>query len=91
MSPFVGMSFFQTQHERQDPSHSKNKKEINKMPKRISHEEHNKRLNLWGKGYSDKKIARECNVSSQAIEQWRKKHDIPANYKMFDIRNNKFI
>ena len=51
----------------------KNKKEINKMPKRISHEEHNKRLNLWGKGYSDKKIARECNVSSQAIEQWRKK------------------
>ena len=42
------------------------------MPKRISHEEHNKRLNLWGKGYSDKKIARECNVSSQAIEKWRK-------------------
>lgn len=26
MSPFVGMSFSQTQHERQDPSHSKNKK-----------------------------------------------------------------
>lgn len=44
MSPFVGMSFSQTQHERQDPSHSKNKKEINKMPKRISHEEHNKDL-----------------------------------------------
>lgn len=61
------------------------------MPKRISHEEHIKRLNLWGKGYSDIKIARECNVSSQAIGQWRKKHDIPANYKMFDIRNNKFI
>lgn len=50
-----------------------------------------KRINLWGKGYSDKKIARECNVSSRAIEQWRKKHDIQANYKMFDIRNNKFI
>lgn len=43
------------------------------MPKRISQEEHNKRLNLWGKGYSDRKIARECNVSTQTIEQWRKK------------------
>ena len=61
------------------------------MTKRISHEEHIKRLNLWNKGYSDIKIARECNVSSQAIEKWRKKNDIPANYKMFDIRNNKFI
>lgn len=61
------------------------------MPKRISQEEYNKRLNLWGKGYSDRKIARECNVSTQTIEQWRKNHDIPANYKMFDMRNNKFI
>lgn len=39
------------------------------MPKRISQEEHNKRLNLWGKGYSDRKIARECNVRTQTIEQ----------------------
>jgi DNA-binding NarL/FixJ family response regulator len=67
------------------------KKETNKMPKRISQEEHNKRLNLWGKGYSDRKIARECNVSTQTIEQWRKNRDIPANYRMFDTRNNKFI
>lgn len=61
------------------------------MPKRISQEEHNKRLNLWGKGYSDRKIARECNVSTQTIEQWRKNRDIPTNYRMFDTRNNKFI
>ena len=43
------------------------------MTKRISHEEYIKRLNLWGKGYSDIKIAKECNVSNQAIGQWRKK------------------
>lgn len=61
------------------------------MPKRISQEEHNKRLNFWGKGYSDRKIARECNVRTQTIEQWRKNRDIPANYRMFDTRNNKFI
>lgn len=61
------------------------------MPKRISYEEHNKRLNLWGKGYSDKKIARKCNVSTQTIEQLRKNRDISANYRMFDTRNNKFI
>ena len=34
------------------------------MTKRISHEEHMKRLRLWEKGYSDIKIARECNVSN---------------------------
>lgn len=61
------------------------------MPKRISQEEHNKRLNLWEKGYSDRKIARECNVRTQTVEQWRKNRDIPANYRMFDTRNNKFI
>ena len=61
------------------------------MPKRISQEEHNKRLNLWGKGYSDRKIARECNVSNQTMEQFRKNLDIQYNYIMFDTRNNKFI
>ena len=61
------------------------------MPKRISHAEHIKRLTLWGRGYSDLRIAKECGVKHQTIAQWRYRNDIPANYRLIDIRNNKFI
>ena len=61
------------------------------MPKRISYEENNKRLNLWGKGYSDKKIAKEWNTSSQNIQQWRVRNNLPPLFRMYDIRNETFI
>lgn len=61
------------------------------MPKRISHEEHIKRLNLWGKGYSDRKIAKECNTSSQNIQQWRSRNNLPPLFKVYDIRHETFI
>ena len=61
------------------------------MSKSISHEEHIERLYLWGKGYSDIKIAKERNVTSQTIQHWRKKNDIPPNYKLVEVRTGKQI
>ena len=61
------------------------------MPKRISHEEHIKRLTLLGRGYSDLRIAKECGVKHQTIAQWRYRNDLPANFRLFDTRNNKFV
>ncbi len=61
------------------------------MSKRISHEEHIERLILWGEGYSDVKIAKERNVTSQTIQCWRKKNNIPPNYKIIEVRTGKQI
>ena len=58
---------------------------------KISVQEHNKRMNLYFLGYSDRKIAKECNTSSQNIQQWRVRNNLPPLFKMLDIRNNKFI
>lgn len=44
-------------------------------------EEHELRMRLYNKGLIDKKVAKVCNVSKDAISQWRRIHNLPANGK----------
>jgi len=39
------------------------------------------RIELYNNGMNDTKIAKELNVSSEAIRQWRKKNNFPINKK----------
>ena len=44
-------------------------------------EEHELRMRLYNKGLIDKKVAKVCHVSKDAISQWRRKYNLPANCK----------
>lgn len=44
-------------------------------------EEHELRMRLYNKGLIDKKVAKVCHVSKDAISQWRRTHNLPANGK----------
>lgn len=44
-------------------------------------EEHELRMRLYNKGLIDKKVANLCYVSRDAIYQWRRKYNLPANGK----------
>ena len=59
--------------------------------KKISEAEYNKRMKLYELGYSDRKIAKECNTSSQNIQQWRNKNNLPPLFKLYDVKNDKYI
>ena len=47
----------------------------------LTQEEQEKRLELYNKGFSDRKIAKECGVSKGAIAQWRWKKGLKSNFK----------
>lgn len=49
-------------------------------------EEHELRMRLYNKGLIDKKVAKVCHVSKDAISQWRRTHNLHANGK---YKNNK--
>lgn len=42
-------------------------------------EEHELRMRLYNKGLIDKEVAKVCHVSKDAISQWRRKYNLPAN------------
>lgn len=44
-------------------------------------EEHELRMRLYNKGLIDKNVAKVCHVSKDAISQWRRTHNLPANGK----------
>lgn len=44
-------------------------------------EEHELRMSLYKKGLVDEKVANLCYVSRDAIYQWRRKYNLPANGK----------
>ena len=44
-------------------------------------EEHELRMSLYNKGLVDEKVANLCYVSRDAIYQWRRKYNLPANGK----------
>lgn len=52
--------------------------------------EHEKitRIKLVNQGYSDHDISKVCNVTPQAIQQWRKRNGFSPNYKTIKVERN---
>lgn len=46
-------------------------------------EEHNKRLELYNRGYTDTQMAQELYVSTNAVWMWRRKHNLPCKYSLY--------
>lgn len=48
----------------------------------LSLEEEGKRYKLWIEGYTDKQIAEKLDVSSYAIQQWRKRKNLEVGFSI---------
>lgn len=57
-----------------------------KTKSHLSETENKTRMNLYDAGFSDKQIAKERGISSQAIQLWRKRRNIPSNYEVINTR-----
>ena len=49
--------------------------------RRVSEEEHRRRLELYKRGYSDAKIAEILNLNQSTITRWRKANKLPPNHR----------
>lgn len=47
-----------------------------------------RRINLINRGYSDRQIAKMLNVTTQAIQNWRKRNGFHPNYKVIKVNND---
>lgn len=47
--------------------------------KRLPKEEHANRLALYNKGFTDRQIADELQCTISAINNWRRRYDLPSN------------
>ena len=52
----------------------------------LSETENEIRMTMYNAGFSDRQIAKERGVSSQAIQLWRKHRNIPPNYETINTR-----
>ena len=52
-----------------------------KERRRLNPAEHQRRLELYQKGYSDADIAKQSDVTPGTIRAWRKKYSLPAKAK----------
>lgn len=60
----------------------KNDLPANKKPKKkIKKKEHKKRLKYYNKGLNDFEIGEKVGLSKEGIYNWRKRNDLPSNYK----------
>ena len=48
---------------------------------KLTQEDQEKRMELYSKGFGDRKIAKKCGVSKGAIAQWRWKNKLKSNFK----------
>lgn len=48
-------------------------------------------MDMYNKGFSDRQIAKERGVSSQAIQLWRKHRNIPPNFETVNTRTGEKI
>lgn len=62
-----------------------------KTKSHLSETENEIRMNLYDAGFSDKQIAKERGISSQAIQLWRKRRNIPPNYEVINTRTGEKI
>lgn len=62
-----------------------------KTKSHLSETENKIRMNLYDEGFSDKQIAKERGISSQAIQLWRKRRNIPSNYEVINTRTGEKI
>lgn len=53
----------------------------NNPVKKLTKEQHEKRMKLYNLGYGDKRIAKICKVTKSAIAQWRYKNGLKSNMK----------
>ncbi len=57
----------------------------------LSENENNIRMNLYDKGFSDRQIAKRVGVSSQAINIWRNRRNLPPNFETVNTRTGEKI
>lgn len=57
----------------------------------LSKSENDIRMILYNAGFNDRQIAKERGVSSQAIQLWRKRRNIPPNYEVINTRTGEKI
>lgn len=55
------------------------------MSRHILPEEHERRMNLYLIGFSDRAIAKECGVTSQSIYYWRNRNNLTPNYAVVEL------
>lgn len=57
----------------------------------LSETENDIRMTMYNAGFSDRQIAKERGVSSQAIQIWIKNRNIPPNYETINTRTGEKI
>lgn len=57
----------------------------------LSKIENDIRMTMYNAGFSDRQIAKERGISSQAVYYWRKHRNIPPNYETINVRTGEKI